>query len=261
MRKAALALTASGALFAAAIAHAQSMAASAPASRAQMTVVPVDSMAEMFRRTWEMSNQPVARITVPLHGGLMEFAVPRDWVPAMQLRNSSDFIMFFIPQEEVFPNWTEALVIQSSRGLALHPRKTIADIAETAFKPPTCAGEVLWSETGMRVIGEGTEAFVARTGCASLTSDVTRAEATIVAFVQTDRGGSAVLRMRRFPADDALMTSSVTDALADLGEIIFCAAATNERCRDIHAREAARQSVPQRPDAAIAGQEKEETKP
>lgn len=202
-------------------------------------------MAESFRQAWKQTDKPV-RMSIPLHGGVLEFAMPHGFVPAFRIEHEGQFMMVFMPDGEVWPHFTRAVFVQSSAGLSAAPHST-AEIAEGVFRPTSCAGESLWQPLGEEPLGSAAPAFLVASGCPSLADNPAEGQQTFLAFMRGSPEAVALYHARRGPAFDAdkppLTVEQGRVLIAEFGEMIFCEKADQPKCKDIWARDQIRRGL------------------
>jgi hypothetical protein len=201
-------------------------------------------MIELFRQGWTQTREPM-RMTVPVHGGVLEFAMPHGFVPALRVQHEGQFMMAFIPDGESWPDFSQAVLVQSSNRLGSAPDTTAA-IAEAVFKPGACAGDPIWTALGEKDVGSAVPAFLASTGCASLADNPAQGQQSLVTLLRGDPDAAALIFARRLPAFNASEPPISPDAarrqIAAFGDIILCRSAEQKGCRDIWAREMIRRN-------------------
>ncbi len=202
-------------------------------------------MVESFRQLWKQTDKP-ARMSIPLHGGVLEFAMPHGFVPAFRVQHEGQFMMVFMPDGEEWPDFTKAVFVQSSAGLGAAPYST-AEIAEGIFRPKTCAGESLWQPLGEQALGSAAPAFLVATGCPSLADNPANGQQTFLALVRGNPEAAALYHARRGPAFKAdkppLSAEQGRALIAEFGEVIFCEKPDQPKCKDIWAREQIRRGL------------------
>jgi hypothetical protein len=202
-------------------------------------------MAEVFRQLWRTTDKP-SRMTIPLHGGVLELTMPVGFVPAFRVEQDGAFMMAFVPDGEAFPQFSRALLIQSSATLGSAPDAD-TQIAEIVYKPRICIGDALWQAVGERAVSAQTKAFVAATGCPALQQEPSTGQQTFFAFVRRKPHAFAVsytVRSPAFAAASPPIPLDQTEAqLRQLGDLIFCEAPEQPVCRDILARDAIRRNA------------------
>jgi hypothetical protein len=174
--------------------------------------------------------------------------MPHGLVPALRVEGDGQFFMAFIPDGEAWPEFTTAVLVQSSARLGAAPYPT-AVIAEGIFKPKSCAGEPLWTPLGEVQTGSPMPAYLASTGCPSLGDTPDKGQQTLLVLLRGETEATALSLARRTPAFDpgkAPMSPELAQAeIAKFGEIILCRSAEQPRCRDIWARERIRSTAGQ----------------
>lgn len=221
------------------------MVAAPAASQTMATAEQLAPMVEAFRKGWKLTDKP-ARMTVPLHGGVLEFAMPHGFVPAVRAEGEGQFFMAFIPDGETWPDFTEAVLVQSSARLGEAPHPT-AEIAEGVFKPQSCSGEALWEPLGEKQVGSPMPAFLASTGCPSLGERPEQGQQTLLVLLRGEKDAAALSFARRGPAfrpgAAPLSADSARARLARFGDILLCRSAEQPGCRDVWARELIRRNA------------------
>lgn len=223
------------------------LAIGAPSAGAQTitTAEQLKPMADTFRRVWSMTNQPT-RMSIPLHGGILELSMPLGFVPAFRAEQDGTFLMAFVPDGETFPFFSRALLVQSSATLGEAPYSD-AEVAEGVYKPRECAGSPLWRPVGAREVGPLTQAFIASTGCASLKQDPSKGQQTFVASVRRTPHAFAVswaVRSAAFVSGKPPISHDDAESqLKPLGPLLFCTAADQPDCKGVFEREAIRRST------------------
>lgn len=225
------------------------LALAAPAAPlTAQTVATADELAPMieaFRKGWTLTDKP-ARMTVPLHGGVLEFAMPHGFVPALRVEAEDQFFMAFIPDGETWPEFTQAVLVQSSARLGGAP-ETTAVIAEAIFKPQSCSGPAVWEPLGEKAVGSPMRAFLASTGCPSLGEAPDRGQQTLLVLLRGEKDAATLSFARRGPAfkpgAPPLSADAARARLAAFGDIVLCRSAKQPGCRDIWARELIRRNA------------------
>ena len=224
---------------------AAAVALPAPAA-AQQIAGPAElaPMIDAFRQGWTKTGEPM-RMTVPLHGGVLEFAMPHGFVPAIRVQHDGQFLMAFIPDGETWPNFSQAVLVQSSDRLGGAP-DTTAVLAEAVFKPKSCAGDPFWTALGEKDVGSDKPAFLAATGCGALADDAASGQHSLLTLLRGTTDVAALIHTRRIPAVNGVAPAITADAagrqIAAFGDIILCRAAEQKGCRDIWAREMVRRN-------------------
>lgn len=202
-------------------------------------------MADVFRQTWKQTDKPT-RMGIPLHGGVLEFAMPHGFVPTLRIEHEGQFMMVFVPDGEEWPSFTRAVFIQSSAGLGAAPQST-PEIAEGVFRPRSCAGESLWQPMGERALGSAAPAYLAATGCPSLADVPGSGQQSFLVFMRGKPGAVALYHARRGPAfasdKPPLSVEEGRALIAEFGEVIFCETADQPKCKDILARDQIRRGL------------------
>lgn len=202
-------------------------------------------MIKAFRQSWAKTKEPI-RMTVPLHGGVLEFAMPHGFVPAFRVQHEGQFLMAFIPDGESWPDFSQAVLVQSSDRLGSVPDATAA-MAEAIFKPRSCAGDPLWTALGEKDVGSAGPAFLASTGCAALAENPAQGQQSLLTLLRGNPDVAALIFTRRLPAFEAAAPPISPDAarrqIAAFGDIIMCRSAEQKGCRDIWAREMIRRNA------------------
>ena len=220
--------------------------ASVPANAQQVAgSAELAPMVDAFRQGWAKTKEPM-RMTVPLHGGILEFAMPHNFVPALRVERDGQFLMAFIPDGETWPDFSQAVLVQSSNRLGAAP-DTTAVLAEAVFKPRSCAGDALWEPLGEKDVGSPGPAFLAATGCAALADNPAQGQQSLLTLLRGNPDAAALIYTRRLPAFSAsappISAEAARRQIADFGNIILCRSAEQKGCRDIWARDAIRKEA------------------
>lgn len=215
------------------------------ASQTMATAEQLQLMIDAFRKGWALTDKP-ARMSVPLHGGVLEFAMPHGFVPALRAEEEGQFLMTFIPDGETWPEFSQAVLVQSSARLGAAPDST-AVIAEAVFKPQSCSGPAFWEPLGEKPVGSPMPAFLASTGCPSLGETPQLGQQTLLALLRGEQDVVALSFARRGPVfkpeAPPLPAEAARAQLARFGDIILCRSAEQPGCRDIWARELIRRNI------------------
>lgn len=223
------------------------MACAPATAQTVATAADLAPMAGAFREGWRQTDQPI-RMTIPLHGGVLEFAMPHGFLPALRVEADGQFFMAFIPDGEAWPAFSRAVLVQSSAGLGAAPFPT-AQIAEEIFKPKSCSGPALWEPLGEADTGSNEQAFFASTGCTALGDEPDRGQQTFLALLRGSQDAVALSFAVRSPAFSAdappIESAGARNHLAQFGQIILCRSAEQPGCREIWAREMIRRNMRQ----------------
>lgn len=203
-------------------------------------------MAEVYRQAWKLSPEPSMRMNIPLHGGILQLSMPRGLIPAFRLEGEGTFMMAFIPDGETWPNYSRAVLVQSSRGLGAAPVET-AQLAEDIFKPRSCEHGVLWEPLGQADVGSDSPAFLASTGCASLGGSPSLGQQTFLVLLRGNPDATIVsyaVRSEAFAPESPPIGSQEGRALIGrLDKIILCRSAEQAGCKDIWAMDQIRREA------------------
>lgn len=204
-------------------------------------------MADAFRKGWAATQDPI-RMTIPVHDGVLEFAMPHGFVPVLKAEGDGQFFMAFIPDGEDWGDFSRAVLIQSSAQLGAAPDPT-ATIAEAVFKPRTCTGDPFWQALGEKQVGSPMPAYLASTGCASLGDAPERGQQTLLVLLRGTTAATSLSYAVRAPAFASgappLSAGALERQLASFGDIIVCRSAEQPGCREIWAREGIRRNMGQ----------------
>ncbi|HEX6374782.1 MAG TPA: hypothetical protein VFZ91_03575 [Allosphingosinicella sp.] len=221
------------------------MPAAPAAAQTMATAEELAPMVDVFRKGWKLTDKPM-RMGIPVHGGILEFEMPHNFVPALRAAGEGQFLMAFIPDGEIWPEFTHAVLVQSSARLGAVPDTTAA-IAEGVFKPQSCAGPALWEPLGEKPVGSPMPAFLVSTGCPALGDTPDQGQQTLLALLRGEQDAVALSFARRGPAFEPgappLSAEAARAELARFGDILLCRSAEQTGCRDIWARELTRRNA------------------
>ncbi len=221
-------------------------AAQEPAPPKIATPEQLAPMAEFYRSMWAKTPQPSARMAIPLHGGVLEFSMPRGFVPVFRIETDRDFLFAFAPDGEQWPDFSRAVLVQSSAGLGAAPVET-AELVEGVFKPESCVGDPLWAALGEAEVGSDKPAFLASTGCASLAQSPAQGQQTFVAFLRGNPDAATLsyaVRSDTFAAaKPPIDQAGARKLIAELGDIILCRSPEQKGCKEIWQRDQIRRSL------------------
>jgi hypothetical protein len=122
--------------------------------------------ADAMRKAWRASPAKPVAITVPLFGRVMRLDMLRNFVPAYQAQNGTNFIFEFLPDGQNFDSWTQMVTVTAVRGGGA-ARVADPDLASGIFNTPRgCESGHFYRPLGRRDMGDGVSAIMLSKGCA-----------------------------------------------------------------------------------------------
>lgn len=198
--------------------------------------------AEVMRKAWAASPTKPVQITVPLFGRIIAFDLLRDFVPAYEAKNASNYIMEFLPDGQNFQNWTRMVTVTGARG---NGGTTIGhlDLAAGIFGGSQgCESGPFYIPMGERTIAPSvTEVTISR-GCARVASDAYpgangAGEQSLILHYRDGENTYSLQYAERGPFRNGappFTSAAVRGQLAKFGTVRLCALdATDAACKTV----------------------------
>lgn len=173
-------------------------------------------MADILRKAAKLDDKPI-RLTIPLFDRVLQFSLPRGYVPVYQAQNRTAFIMEFVPDGDKIESWTKLITITSSYGVGSF---TLDDetLAKTVVGGGQCDGYSHFQIFTSRKVDDELGEVRLSSGCGKL-------PAAAYAFAVKEAGEQNAMRFFR----DKLNTYTVQYAERGAGYIQTSLPISNER--------------------------------